>query len=95
MNYSFVKSLLSQCQLIITVGLHAGSVTPVSQMRKLELSALKDLVQSHLAGNGLAENLRVAWLLRSQLAKLFRPSGSGTAKEIQKRCKPTKCARTE
>lgn len=95
MNYSLVTSLLSQCQLIITVGLHAGSTTPVPQMRKLELRELKDLVQSHLAGNGLAENLRVAWLLRSHLAKLFKPSGSGTAKEIQKCCKPTKCAGRE
>ena len=68
MNYSFESCLSGQCharnvysvpRLIVTVGLHAGSTIPVSQMRKLELRELKNLVQSHLAGNCLAENLRV------------------------------------
>ena len=42
--------------LIITVSLHAGSIIPVSQMRKLELREFKNLLQSHPAWNWLAEN---------------------------------------
>lgn len=104
MSYSFLKLTVMpvSCQecvhplapLIIAASLHAGSIIPVSQMRKLELRESQSLFYCHPAGNGLAENPQVPGSLAHAQSSISDLWVQEQLKKSKKICsKPRLCAK--